>query len=380
MIARSVKQTVARGAKRMTLTSIPVNDLRRGWIAESPEAQDAVARVLSSGWYVRGPEHDAFENELARYLSVQHAVAVASGTDALTLAMQALGLEPGSEIAMAANSAGYAAIAAAQAGYAVVYTDVDPHNLVMTAAALVAAIGPATRAVVVTHLYGNVADMKAIVDCCRSRNILIIEDCAQSVGAPGSVVHADVAALSFYPTKNLGAAGDAGAVLTNDAAIADRARALREYGWQPKYTISVRGGRNSRMDEVQAALLRIGLRQLHELTDARLAILRRYAAVVDMASVELVTGASCETVAHLAVVRTPARDRLRDVLHVAGIASDIHYPVPDHRQPALPPPSRPTALPVTELAASEVLTLPCFPGMTDSEIDRVAEVLRGFDG
>lgn len=364
----------------MTRAVIPVNDLRRGWIAASPEAQDAVARVLSSGWYVRGPEHDAFENELARYLRVQHAVAVASGTDALVLAMQALGLDPGSEVAMAANSGGYAAIAAAQAGYTVVYADVDPQNLVMTADALAAAIGPATRAVVVTHLYGNVADMKAIADYCRPRNILIIEDSAQSAGAPGSVVHGDVAALSFYPTKNLGAAGDAGAVLTDDAAVADRVRALREYGWRPKYTISAGGGRNSRMDEVQAALLRIGLRQLRLLTDARLAILRRYAAALDRASVKLVTGASCETVAHLAVVRTPARDRLREVLRVAAIASDIHYPVPDHRQPALPPPSRPTALPVTEMAASEVLTLPCFPGMTDSEIERVAEVLRGFDG
>lgn len=363
----------------MTRNAIPVNDLKRSWIATSPAVQDAVLRVLRSGWYIRGPEHEAFERELAQALKVDHAVALANGTDALVLAMQALELAPGSEIVMAANCGGYAASAASQAGLSVVYADVDPGNLLMTRETLAAVAGSSTRAVVVTHLYGNVADMEAIAEYCRPHDILIIEDCAQSIGAPGSVSHAAVATLSFYPTKNLGAAGDAGAVLTNSSVIADTVRSLREYGWAPKYTVSASRGRNSRMDELQAAVLRIGLGEFRHLTAARLGILRRYAAVVEDSDVTLVTGAGCETVAHLAVVRTSSRERLRASLRAEGISSEVHYPVPDHRQPGLPAAVRFTDLDVTELAAEEILTLPCFPTMTEDEIGLVASVLRDFD-
>jgi len=192
---------------------ISCNDLRRGWIAESAEVRSAVERVLGAGWYVHGPEHAAFEEELAEFLGVRHVAGVASGTDALALAMLAGECGPGSEIVTVANAGGYASCAAAQIGASVVYADVDSVTMLVTSETLGEVIGPNTTAVVVTHLYGNVVDTGPIVEMCRPRGVRVIEDCAQAIGATdgagrraGSI--GDVAAFSFYPTKNLGAAGD----------------------------------------------------------------------------------------------------------------------------------------------------------------------------
>ena len=364
---------------------LPVNDLRRAWLIDSPGVRDAVARVIASGWYVQGPEHSAFENELATMLGVRHVAGVASGTDALVLAMLAVGCGPGAEVATAANAGGYATGAARQIGAPVVYCDVDPITLLVTRRTLEGAIGPSTRAVVVTHLFGNVADVGSIVALCRPRGIAVIEDCAQAIGGrdragrrTGSL--GDVATFSFYPTKNLGAIGDGGAVATNDDAVNTRVRSLRQYGWSTKYRIEEPFGRNSRLDELQAAVLRVGLVGLDERNDRRRAIARRYADACRTEAVRTVSGAGCETVAHLAVVRAKDRNGLRHVLDDQGIDTDIHYPVLDHRQVGLAPPVRPVDLRHSERAVDEILTLPCFPEMTDEEVERVAGAIDAFAG
>jgi dTDP-4-amino-4,6-dideoxygalactose transaminase len=363
----------------MSGSRIPVNDLTRSWIASDASVREAIDRVAATGWYIKGPEHDAFELEFAHYVGIGHAIGLASGTDALILALQAVGCEAGSEIVTVANAGAYSSIAAAIVGCRVVYADVDARSLLVTPATLEAAIGPDTRAVIVTHLYGNVAEIEAMAEFCHSRGIAVIEDCAQAVGGAreGRKVgtFGNVAAFSFYPTKNLGAAGDGGAIATNDAAMADVIRSLRQYGWSSKYTVAKPDGRNSRLDEIQAAVLRIGLPLLDGINEARRDILEQYAVAIAGPSVRLVTGAGCPTVGHLAVIRVANRARAQTAFRDAAIATDIHYPIPDHWQVGLPAPARATPLPETERAVQEILTIPCFPAMTQDEVDRVCAVL-----
>ena len=359
---------------------IPMNDLRRGWVATDSAVHEAVRRVLTSGSYLGGPESDAFEAELATYLGVSHAVGLANGTDALVLALQSVGCGPGSEVVTVANAGGYASIAAVLIGAGVVYADVDPTTLVATPDTIADSIGPDTRAVVITHLYGNMADVPAIVSNCRARGIAVIEDCAQAIGCEVGGRRAgsfgDVAAFSFYPTKNLGAAGDAGAVATDDPAIADRVRSLRQYGWSPRYVVAHPHGRNSRLDEIQAAILRIGLRRVNQLNERRVAIVGRFAEAVRGTAIRVVTGAGVPTVAHLAVVRATQRAGVRALFEAHGVGTDIHYPVPDHRQLGLPRPLREMPLPETEHAVDQILTIPCYPSMTDDAVDQVCALLR----
>ena len=362
-----------------TGTLIPLNDLSRGWIATAQDVRAAVERVLSSGWYLLGPETEAFERELAGLVGARHGIGLANGTDALRIALLATGCEPGAEVVTAANAGGYAAVAAASIGCDLVYADVDPRSLVVTADTVARAIGPRTRAVVVTHLYGNVADTRAIVAVCRPAGIAVVEDCAQSLGAVsnGRPVggNGDIATFSFYPTKNLGAAGDGGAVVTDDDQVAAAARQLRQYGWGEKYRIERERGWNSRLDEIQAAILRLGLARIDEFNEQRRSIVRRYREALTHSSVRPVSGETADFVAHLAVIRSSQRSALAAHLRSAGIATAVHYPVPDHRQAGLPPPARPTDLAATELASAEVLSLPCFPEMTLGEIDRVTQAL-----
>ena len=364
---------------RIESSQVPLNDLSRGWIATSDEVRSGVLRVLESGWYVHGPEHAAFETELADFLGARHAVGVANGTDALALALLAVGCGPGSEIVTAANAGGYTSVAVARIGGVVVYADVGADGLVTTPETVAAAVGPSTRAVVVTHLYGNVADVEAIVAFCRPLGIAVVEDAAQALGARSGGRRVgtlgDGAAMSFYPTKNLGAAGDGGAVVTNDDAIAETARSLRQYGWGQKYRVERGQGMNSRLDEIQAAILRVGLRHLDEMTARRQGIVERYRGALAETPARMVSGSTDSFVAHLAVARFPHRERAREALAAAGIATDIHYPIPDHRQTGLPSPARATSLTETERAAAEILTVPCFAEMTESEIDRVCDAL-----
>ena len=359
---------------------VPLNDLSRSWIARSEAVAAALERVMASGWYVQGPEHDAFEAELAAFIGVPHALGVASGTDALALALAAVGVEPGAEVVAAANAGGYATIAATQIGAIVAYADIDPATGLVTAETLEEAIGPRTSAAVVTHLYGNVADLDPIVRLCQARGIAVVEDCAQAIGGwsgqrrVGAI--GDAAAFSFYPTKNLGAMGDGGAVATRRDDVAGVVRELRQYGWDQRYRIGRPGGRNSRLDELQAAVLRIGLREVDHLNERRRGIVERYASAVNGTAARMVTGASATSVAHLAVLRSADRDALRRMLGAEGIQTSVHYPLPDHRQPGLPRPRRRQPLPETERMAREILTLPCFPELTAAEVDRVATAVR----
>ncbi|HLM06893.1 MAG TPA: DegT/DnrJ/EryC1/StrS family aminotransferase [Blastococcus sp.] len=372
---------VLEGAR--ALDDIPLNDLGRGFAALETELRGAVDQVLTSGWYVLGPQHDAFEREFAAATGAAHCVGVANGTDALELALLGAGCRPGDEVVTAANAGMYTATAARKAGLVPRFADVAPDTLLLTAATVEPALTPRTRAVVVTHLYGRLADVGPLRDLCRAAGVALVEDCAQAAGATGpegpAGSLADIAAFSFFPTKNLGALGDAGAVVTSDPDRAALVRRLGQYGWSSKYTVSEPNGRNSRLDELQAAVLRVKLPHLAGWNARRREIVARYADALGSGPRRMVHGADAGSpayVGHLAVVSGPDREGDRAVLAEAGIRTDVHYPVPDHRQPVLAGATAGLSLPVTERAATEILTLPCFAEMTETEIERVFDVLR----
>jgi dTDP-4-amino-4,6-dideoxygalactose transaminase len=356
-----------------------INDLKRHHEALAGEVRAALERVLARGWFILGPEVEAFEREFAQACGASHAVGVANGTDALELALRALGVGPGDEVATVANAGGYSTVAIRAAGARPVYVDVEPGSLNMDAAPLARALSPRTRAVIVTHLYGRMADMPRLVEAAGRAGVPLIEDCAQAHGAlrDGRPAGSWGAAgcFSFYPTKNLGALGDGGAVVTSDGALAERVRRLRQYGWPQKYRAVLPGGRNSRLDEMQAAVLRAKLPHLPAFNDRRRAIARAYHASLRGAPLALPESFGEDCVAHLYVVRTARRDALRAALAARGIFAEVHYPVPDHWQE---PWRAPVVLPVTERTAGEVLTLPCFPEMSDAEVALVGRAVLEF--
>src|SRR4051812_2573166 len=291
------------------MDDVPLNDLRRGYLELESELRTAVDAVLSSGWYVMGPEHDAFEREFAAAVAAAHCIGVGNGTDALELALLSVGCVPGDEVVTAANASMYTATAALKVGLVPRFADVDPDSLLLTAATVEPALTERTRAVVVTHLYGRMAQVAPLRDLCRSRGIALVEDCAQAAGAvnaegpAGSL--ADAAAFSFFPTKNLGALGDGGAVVTNDDERAALVRRLRQYGWSSKYTVSGPRGRNSRLDELQAAVLRVKLPHLDGWNARRREVVARYAEVLGRGPRRMVHGSATGSpsyVGHLAVM------------------------------------------------------------------------------
>lgn len=359
---------------------VPVADPRRGVIALRSELDAAVARVLDSGRYVLGQEHESFEAELAEYVGVRHCVGLASGTDALEIALESLVCREGDEVITAANAGFYSTAAAHRAGMRVRYADVDPDTLTLSAATVEEALTRDTRAVIVTHLYGLLAEIEAIVELCRAREVAVVEDCAQAAGAKrngrGAGSFGDAGAFSFYPTKNLPALGDGGAIVTNDAGVAERARKLRQYGWEEKYRVTVPGGGNSRLDELQAAILRTRLPYLDAWNERRRSIVARYVEAAPPAAGRMVRLDGEDYVAHLAVLLSVDRDAVRTRLQAAEIGTDIHYPIPDHRQPLWGDALADVELPVTEHAAGHVVTLPCFPELTDNEVARVCEALN----
>lgn len=345
----------------------------------------AFARVLDSQRYVLSRETAGFEAAFADYCGVGACVGVGNGTDALEIGLAALGVGTGDTVVTVAN-AGFYASTAIHALYArPVYVDVDPASLTLSPDALrasLAALDEAAKAIVVTHLYGRLADMDAILPLAAEAGVPVLEDCAQAHGAQKGGVRAGaygaLATFSFYPTKNLGAIGDGGAVVGSDPDLMTRVRELRQYGWSSKYTVAHPHGRNSRLDEVQAAFLNLKLAHLDAHNAQRRAIAARYDAA--FADLDLVTppGSEADTVAHLYVVRSPDRAALRARLQEAGVMTDIHYPIPDHRQPvqeALAP-LVPGPMEVTEDAARTVLSLPCYPGMPDADVDRVIAAVR----
>jgi dTDP-3-amino-2,3,6-trideoxy-4-keto-D-glucose/dTDP-3-amino-3,4,6-trideoxy-alpha-D-glucose/dTDP-2,6-dideoxy-D-kanosamine transaminase len=358
---------------------IPLNDLARTTVELRPAINDAIARVLDRGYFVLGPENAALEAELADFVGVSEAVTVGNGTDALQIALAASGVNAGDLVVSVANAGGYTTTAARLLGAKMIYADVDPHSLLMTAETFQNALARAPRrpaAVVVTHLFGVGADVIRISQIARDAGIAVIEDCAQALGGTsdgrrlGSFGTA--ATTSFYPTKNLGAVGDAGAVLTSDPEVAARARMLRQYGWNRKYHVATEGGMNSRMDEIQAAVIRAKLPHLDGWNRRRTSIHRQYEAAAG-AGMRFVTHASDEATGHLAVIEVNDRERMRAAFTELGIGTDVHYPVPDHRQAAG---AVSVHLPVTERAAERIVSIPLFPELRVDEIDRICAALR----
>jgi dTDP-4-amino-4,6-dideoxygalactose transaminase len=354
-----------------------MNDLQRGYSAQRAEVRAAAERVLESGWYVHGGEHDAFESELAAFLGTGSCIGVASGTDALELAIRALAPQPSAVIVMAANAGMYASTAARRAGARVRYADVDRTTMNLDWATVAPVLDDSVAAVVVTHLYGRMAGIETIAAECGRRGIRVIEDCAQAIGAAGPGGRAgsigDVAAFSFYPTKNLGALGDGGALATSQPEIAERLGRLRQYGWSAKYVVEGDGGRNSRLDEIQAAFLRVRLPHVDAWNRRRRAIISRYADAASGTAITVAPASDPAHAGHLAVALAERRDEVRDALSAHGVQTDVHYPVADHRQPAFAHDYRDVRLPNTDWLQSRIFSLPCFPELTDAEIDQVCD-------
>lgn len=366
------------------MTQIPINSLQRHIQPLQDKLAAAAAEVIRSGHFVLGPSVEEFERAFASFCGVSHCIGVANGTDALELSLKAVGVEPGDEVVLTANAAMYGTSAVLACGAKPVFVDIEAPRGTMDPAALAELLGKrAPRAVIVTHLYGQLADMDAILPACRAHDIAVVEDCAQAHGARlddgrRAGAFGDAASFSFYPTKNLGALGDGGAVVCSDPGTADRARKLRQYGWTQKYTNGLAGGRNSRLDEIQARMLMLMLPLLDGWNSRRRDIASRYSTRIHAPGISLPPVAGHDYVAHLFVIRTARRDDLRRHLADSGVQTDVHYPLPDHQQPCHQGRFDSVSLPVTELDADRVLTLPCFPEMTDDEVVRVIDACNRF--
>jgi dTDP-4-amino-4,6-dideoxygalactose transaminase len=378
---------------KLAAASIPQSSPGRDYRLHQAEIDAALHRVLQSGWYILGSEVRAFEEEFAGYLGLREGVGVASGTDAVELALRSLGIGPGDAVYTVSHTAVATVVAVERTGATAVLIDVDDASYTMDPRSLAAAIaadprpgGAQPAAVIAVHLYGQAAAMPEILHVARAAGLLVVEDCAQAHGArlDGrlAATWGDVAAFSFYPTKNLGALGDGGFIATDDEGLAATVRELRQYGWRERYVSAVKG-MNSRLDEMQAAVLRVKLAHLDTDNARRRAIAARYEArlggsVLDTPAVRH----GADHVFHQYVIRTRHRDDLMAHLRDRGISTAIHYPVPVHLQPAyaerLP---QLVDLPVTERIANEIVSLPIFPSLSDGEVDRVAEaVLEWAEG
>jgi dTDP-4-amino-4,6-dideoxygalactose transaminase len=362
------------------MSAIGMLDLRAEYNELRGAIDAAIQRVLASGQFILGPEGAALETEIAALTGAAHAVAVASGTDALHLALRAAGVGPGDEVVLPAFTFIATAEAVSYTGARPVFADVDAKTFNATAETIEAALTRATRALIVVHLYGQCAEMPEIVRLCEARGITLIEDCAQAIGADydGRAAGAWGAfgCFSFYPTKNLGAYGDAGLVTAREAGDAARLRMLRHHGSRRTYEHEC-VGYNSRLDELQAAILRAKLPLLAGFNEARRRVAARYRA--GLTGVDLVLPAEHGRGAHVYhqfTVRSARRDALRSALASADIASAVYYPIPVHRQPAYAAEHAACALPASDAASASVLSLPIHPYLRDADVDRVCAVLR----
>ncbi len=364
---------------------IPGANPRAQYLSQKFEIDEAIARVLNKGWYILGEEVRLFEEEFSSYIGVLHGIGVGSGTEAIHLALRACGLGPGDEVITVSHTAVATVAAIELAGATPVLVDVDPGFYVLDPQRLENAITARTRAIIPVHLYGQPVDLDPVMDIAQRRGLRVIEDCAQAHGAGyrGRKVGAygDLACFSFYPTKNLGALGDGGMVVTNHTELAERARLLRQYGWEERY-ISRVGGWNTRLDEIQAAVLRVKLPSLEEQNERRIRLADFYNR--ELQGTDLVLPKAREEtthVYHLYVVRSGQRDLLVNFLRDRGIGAAVHYPVPVHGQPAYA--GRLCGcddLPETESLAREVLSLPMYPELTESEAQQVVEAVYAFTG
>lgn len=358
-------------------------DLKAQYHAIRDELDMAMARVLERGAFILGEEVTGFEQEFAAYCGVSHTVGVGSGTDALQLALRACGIGLGDEV-ITASFTSVATVAAIElTGARPVLVDIDNRHFTLDPGLVSAAVTPNTRAVIPVHLYGSPAELEPILAVAQQHNLRVVEDCAQAHGAMyrGKKVGAwgQISAFSFYPTKNLGAYGDGGAVVTNDPELAERVRLLRQYGWKDRQ-VSTLKGLNSRLDELQAAVLRVKLKHLDDWNTRRRQLGLHYQDLLRDTGLTLpVHLKDSLPVNHLYVVRSPQRDNLRAFLDNKGIQTLVHYPVPVHLQPAyaslrLPP----GGLPCSEAAAREALSLPLYPEMSDEQVEIVCRGIKEF--
>ena len=354
---------------------IPFLQLTPG--ADAADVRRAIDRVIARGWFVLGPELDAFEGEFASASGAADAVGVGTGTDALAIALRGLGIGPGDEVITTPLSAAYSALAIMMAGARPVFADIDPDRLTLDPRAAAAAVTARTAAILPVHLYGQPADMPAIAAVAARHGLAIVEDCCQAhlatcggipVGSFGAA-----AAFSFYPTKNLGALGDGGAITTNDPDLAARARRIRNGGQTDRYHHG-EFGVNSRLDEMQAAILRARLPLLPQWTAARRALAQRYRAALQHPGLTIPPRCDDGHVYHLFPVRSSTRDALQTTLRAAGIETLIHYPVPIPKQPALAS-ERPAECPIANQVCAEILSLPLYPSLPPDAVDRVAAAL-----
>lgn len=352
-------------------TRVPFNALAPG--EDRADVDAAIRRVIDSGWFVLGPEVEAFEAEFAAACGTPHAVGVGTGTDAITLVLRALDIGPGDEVITPPLSAAYSALAVMMAGARPVFADIDPARLTLDPAAFEAAITPRTRAVLPVHLYGQPADMTAILAMAARHRLAVVEDAAQahlatSEGRPVGTMGV-AGAFSFYPTKNLGALGDGGAVVTRDGELAARVKRLRNGGQTTRYHHQEPGA-NSRLDEMQAAILRARLPYLRGWTDRRRQIAAAYRARIDSPDILVLPQFDEGHVYHLFPVIARHRAALQAQLAAHGVETLIHYPVPIPRQPALAA-TGPHQCPVADRICGEVLSLPIYPALTDAQVGQV---------
>jgi dTDP-4-amino-4,6-dideoxygalactose transaminase len=360
--------------------SIPLVDLRAQWRSIRAEAEPAMAEVLASGGFILGPVVERFEKAFATWCGASHAVGVGNGTDAVEIALRACGIGRGDEVLVPVNTFVASAIGVLRAGATPVYVDCDETTYLVDLEKASSAVTPRTRALLAVHLYGRLCDPAALLSFCDAHRLVLVEDAAQAHGArtasgrAGSIGRA--AAFSFYPGKNLGAAGDGGALTTSDPDVAARAAAFRNYGSPRKYE-HPEFGVNSRLDALQAALLEVKLRYIDAWNEARRRIARQYherLAGVDGVRAPQIPGE--DHVMHVFVTRVGGerRDRVLAQLGEAGIGAGIHYPVPVAFLPAVDCDARRGDFPVAELLAGEILSLPLYPEMTETQVDRVCEV------
>lgn len=367
----------------MTDSPVPMLDLKRQYASIKDEVDEAVRRVVESGYYASGPEAKLFEQEFAAYCGVAHFVAVGSGTAALNLTLRALGVGPGDEVATTGFTLSATLDAIVDTGARPVLVDVDPSTYTLDAHLLAKRISASTKAVLPVHVYGHPADMDAIRAVTEPLGLPIVGDCCEAHGAlyKGRQVAAAATAscFSFYPTKNLNAMGDGGGIATDDAALAERIRLLRQHGWDKRFHSSV-SSLNSRMDEIHAAVLRAKLPHLDAWNDRRREIAKRFDKALHGAGVERASRAEWAGPSYfLYVVRTTDRDGLRQALAGGGIATDVAWPEPPHLQPAFAHLGYAKgSLPVTERLCDEVVSIPMFAEMTDSEVERICAALRDF--
>jgi dTDP-3-amino-3,4,6-trideoxy-alpha-D-glucose transaminase len=355
-----------------------IDFLRLSLGEDAADVHAAIARVIARGWFILGPELEAFEGEFAAASGVAHAVGVGTGTDALAIALRALNIGGGDEVITAPLSAAYSALAIMMAGARPVFADIDPDRLTLDPAAAAAAVTPRTAAIMPVHLYGQTADMTALTAVARRHNLAIVEDCCQAhlatcAGRPVGTF-GEAGAFSFYPTKNLGALGDAGAIVMHDPALAARAARLRNGGQSERYQ-HAEFGVNSRLDEIQAAILRARLHFLRSWTEGRRSVARCYrGALARVTTIAVPPERDPGHVYHLFPVLSRARDAMREHLRSNGVATLIHYPIPIPHQPAVAS-ERPAECPVATRICAEIFSLPLYPGLPPAAVETIAAAL-----